>query len=538
MSLGPRKGKPRGRPTPVGILTAKRDPLFTATYIPEPALEFGNHGHEFDPRVGLGIHGPVDRRDPARRAPIRLGLIGTGPLIDKFRAWMSRCQREVVPVRRYRWRGETVVQRTDPSLVPAFPGVRAVLDTDFILNDQFVETLSSTEVNEIETGFALFEPRVTRLAQILGERLDVLADKATVPDVVVVALPTSIRKVCTVPSNQRRRGKTAASLWELLHKSLAKDQAVGQLNLMDVAGAHGVDLAEDRREVLVLHSALKIRGMRVGLPTQLIWENTLDGIGVEDDATCAWNVWSAVYYKANNELWRIAGPEANSCFVGISFYKDRHDERLRSCVAQAFSDRGAGLVLRSEPFPWDDQDEKTPHLNRAMAAGLLRRVIDAYRQHLQIQPRRVVIHKWQRFWPDELSGFGETLQSANVPSHDFVAFGSRGLRFYRAGQEPPLRGTFIALGPSQGLLFTRGYVPFLKRYPGMRVPRPLEIVEHHGSASMSQIAQEILALTKLDWNTTMFAGKEPITTAFAHDVAEIVRELPDEALKTSYRFYM
>ena len=72
----------------------------------------------------------------------------------------------------------------------------------------------------------------------------------------------------------------------------------------------------------------------------------------------------------------------------------------------------------------------------------------------------------------------------------------------------------------------------------MRVPRPLEILEHHGSASMSQIAQEILALTKLDWNTTMFAGKEPITTAFAHDVAEILREVPDEALKTSYRFYM
>jgi len=73
----------------------------------------------------------------------------------------------------------------------------------------------------------------------------------------------------------------------------------------------------------------------------------------------------------------------------------------------------------------------------------------------------------------------------------------------------------------------------------MRVPRPLEIIEHHGSASMSQIAQEILALTKLDWNTTMFAGKEPITTAFAEDVGEILRELPPNMEpRTSYRFYM
>ncbi|MGH7613062.1 MAG: hypothetical protein ACREMW_03330 [Gemmatimonadales bacterium] len=33
-------------------------------------------------------------------------------------------------------------------------------------------------------------------------------------------------------------------------------------------------------------------------------------------------------------------------------------------------------------------------------------------------------------------------------------------------------------------------------------------------------------MTKFDWNTTMFAGKEPITTALADDVGEILRELP------------
>ena len=52
----------------------------------------------------------------------------------------------------------------------------------------------------------------------------------------------------------------------------------------------------------------------------------------------------------------------------------------------------------------------------------------------------------------------------------------------------------------------------------MRAPRSLEILEHHASASMTQMVQEILALTKLDWNTAMFAGKEPITTVFAREV--------------------
>ena len=532
--------RPQGssRHDPVAVFTAKRDPSFTATFVPEPALEFGDHQQLVDPRVGLGIYGPVDRKESTRHTPIRLGLIGTGPLIDKVRQWMTRCKGEVAPIRRIVFRGATIKRRTDPAMVPPFPGLRAVFDTDFVLNDQLVETLSAPEIAEVE-GIDLFETRVTRLAEILGRRLAVLADKTTVPDVVLVALPSRLRARCTVPSHHRRRGKRPRTLADLLKASLVKDEAAGQLNLLDVAAAHHVGLDEGEHEHVVLHSALKIHGMRVGLPTQLLWESTLDGIGVEDDATCAWNVWSGVYYKANNELWRLAGLTANSCFIGISFYKDQRDDKLRCCVAQAFSDRGEGLVLRSEPFAWENEKERTPHMTRAMAADLLRKVLDTYREHLKVQPSRVVIHKWQRFWPDERLGFEDALRVANVDSHDFVAFGSRGLRFYRAGDEPPIRGTYIALGPGEGLLFTRGYVPFLRRYPGMRVPRPLEIIEHHGSAPMTQIAQEILALTKLDWNTTMFAGKEPITTAFSEDVGEILRELPvNMQPRTSYRFYM
>lgn len=529
--------KPTKHRDAVAVFTAKREPLFACTYIPEPGLEFSDHQQQFDPRVGLGIYGPVDRKETTRRTPVRLGLVGTGPMIDKVRQWMAKCHGEVAPIRRVILKGATIRRRTDPAVVPPFPGLRVVFDTDFVLNEGSVETLSASDIAEVE-GIALFEPRVTRLADILGKRLAVLADKATVPDVVLVALPSKIRQLCTTPSNHRRRGKRPPTLGELLSASLAKDQAAGQLNF-ELAEVQQARLEDEERENVVLHSALKIHGMRAGLPTQLLWEGTLDGVGVEDDATCAWNIWSGIYYKANNELWRLTGLTANSCFVGISFYKDQRDDKLRCCVAQAFSDRGEGLVLRSEPFAWANELEKTPHLERSMAAQMLRRVLDAYSQHRKTQPSRVVIHKWQRFWPEERAGFEDVLKVAGVHSHDFVSFGSRGLRFYRAGSEPPIRGTYVALGAGEGLLFTRGYVPFLRRYPGMRVPRPLEIVEHHGSASMTQIAQEILALTKLDWNTTMFAGKEPITTAFAEDVGEILRELPHNVQpRSTYRFYM
>jgi hypothetical protein len=150
----------------------------------------------------------------------------------------------------------------------------------------------------------------------------------------------------------------------------------------------------------------------------------------------------------------------------------------------------------------------------------------------------VVVHKWQRYTPEEQQGFQEAA-TAKVSTVDLVAFSDRQIRFFRAGQEPPIRGTMIQLGQSNCLLYTRGYVPYLSVYPGMRVPRPIEILEHHGSSSLTQLCQEILALTKLDWNTAAFSGKEPITTAFAEDVGGILSELPNGVVpKPQYRFYM
>jgi hypothetical protein len=48
--------------------------------------------------------------------------------------------------------------------------------------------------------------------------------------------------------------------------------------------------------------------------------------------------------------------------VGISFYVARElRDRLtmRSSVAQAFDYLGQGLVLRGDPFDWDDEEGRT-----------------------------------------------------------------------------------------------------------------------------------------------------------------------------------
>lgn len=536
-----RKGRPRSPEkalqSPSSLLRARHAPEFSAAFIEEPKLTFGGNHQTVDPKVGLALYGPIDLSDPARRSVVRVGLIGTGPLVDLARSWFARCERKITPIRLQRVDGVVKRVHMDPTVFTPFPGTEMAFGTRFVLSDATTETLSAREVAEVEK-IGLFEPRVTRLVNLVVERLRVLMDKASPPDVVVCSLPTKLRRLCTTPTRHRHRKASARTAAAALAADLEEDARVGQGNLFDIAAIHGINLENPTGEHSIFHHGLKARAMATNIPTQLVWEDTLVGATtVEDDATRAWNFWTGMFYKAGGVPWRVSGLSTGTCYAGIAFYREKDNPRLRSCMAQVFSpDENEGIVLRSEPFQWDGW--QSPHLPEQLASDLMRRIVDAYTGHRRQPPSRVVVHKWQRYWPEERAGFEAALTQL-VDSYDLVAFGDRGLRLFRAGIEPPLRGTMVQLGPGNALLYTLGYVPFLGQYPGMRVPKPLEIAEHIGSGSLRQVSQEILALTKLDWNSSRFAGRQPITTAFSEDVGHILAELPAGiAPKTQYRFYM
>lgn len=148
-----------------------------------------------------------------------------------------------------------------------------------------------------------------------------------------------------------------------------------------------------------------------------------------------------------------------------------------------------------------------------------------------------MIHKTSRFSADEIAGFDAACDL--VPRKDYVTIGWRDIQFYRTGAYPPLRGTYVKFSDTDLLLYTSGYVPFLRTYPGIRVPQPMEILEHHGDSPWLTVLEEILALTKMNWNTADFANAQPITLAFSQKVGRILAELPPNVPpRPEYRFYM
>ena len=104
---------------------------------------------------------------------------------------------------------------------------------------------------------------------------------------------------------------------------------------------------------------------------------------------------------------------------------------------------------------------------------------------------------------------------------------------------PPLRGTLLSLDARTHVLFTRGSVEFFATYPGLYMPNPLELACEDTEESPENLANQVLGLTKMNWNITQFDGKWPITLLAAKKVGSIFRHLgPTDRCEPHFGFYM
>ena len=515
-----------------------RVPNFECGMIAEPLLSFGGKHEHVDPKTGLGLYGPyslVGQSRPTLRS-ITVGIVGPPGMIADAEAWLQACQ------------GMLTNDGSQPYLYPHFPGFNDShpFQCDLIFGDTWRESFRDSELRAALSPENYYE-RLKRVIKLYLRGIAVFKERDPKPDVVLCCIPQEVIDTCTV---QKKKGEPPKRL-KLTRGERAAYAAKsrGQLFLFSEMDP-SLEVKEEDWGHENLRRGLKAEAMQFEIPTQLIWPKTLKFSGVsegkkerkvQDIATRAWNFITALYHKAGGSPWRLSDLEAGVCFVGISFYREvlEGNPRLRTSMAQAFTAAGDGYVLRGNSFEWNENEQgRSPHLDKTLAGSLLKDVIELYqRQNRGSLPTRIVVHKSSRFWEDEMAGLEEACQL--VPRKDFVALGSRRLQFYRTGIYPPLRGTYVKFSNSDFILYTSGYVPFLRTYPGARVPQPLEVLEHYGDSPWDVVLREILSLTKMNWNTADFACREPITTAFSRKVGEILAEVPpDVKIRPEYRFYM
>ena len=164
-------------------------------------------------------------------------------------------------------------------------------------------------------------------------------------------------------------------------------------------------------------------------------------------------------------------------------------------------------------------------------------MIDQFRLRTGVFPARLVIHKSSKFQPEEVEGFQSATKAA-VPSLEMVWMRPTGFRIISDGRNEVERGMFIDVERVRRYLFTTGYVPWWKEYPGPHVPSPLELTSV-SDGDLEERAREILTLCKMNWNSADGLGRHPITISFARHVGAIMTEVPDGIeINPSYRFYM
>lgn len=293
------------------------------------------------------------------------------------------------------------------------------------------------------------------------------------------------------------------------------------------------------------------------IPVQLILENTLTRKGrrrLQEKSMVAWNFVNACYYKNEGTPWTLDIQDKNTCFIGISFNRviNADNNNVRASIAQAFNYEGKGLVFIGKQFEWDPNRFNTPapHLTFEYASDLISMILREYERFNGIRPTRVVIHKTTDFWTGTINpefaeteglkkGIKDTL--GGDISLDLVTVKSSKFKLLRGeGEYPVIRGTFVEIDRSYGILYTTGYIPYYETYPGMHIPRPLDVIKFEGDTTITKLSQEILALTKLNFNNCNYYDGLPITIRFAQKVGEIIQYFDEGIISppNKYFFYM
>lgn len=478
-------------------------------FIKEPLLQFGTDFH-ICPRFGISNFDTYDSQENlylTKPKEIRLGIIGTQQTLEKFDDWLEVCSSIID--------AKTSKQK---NLFTSFCGFneQSGFNSKMVSNSSYQRQINDTEITKLIREVTKFKNKqdvVKKALQLYLDHIEFLTENRT-PQVII----------CIIPDN----------LWT---------------KILKVDKTEELDKNSDAEEKIIeinFRSFLKAKAMKYRVPIQLIRENSLQtetsqGKGtLQDLATRAWNFCTAIYYKAGGIPWKANSQlaDTHTCFVGISFYRSLDKTTLQTSLAQVFDEQGKGVILRGNPVQVDKKDRQ-PHLSSQEAYELLLSSIKGYQTAEGTLPKRIVIHKSSKFTDSEKEGFIKAIEEKEINTFDFITIYESKIRLFRTGNYPPLRGTCVELAENQHLLYTKSSVEYYQTYAGMYIPEPIEIRMEELNSSPRQICEEVLSLTKMNWNKTQFDGKMPITIDCSRSVGAIMKYLDNGELPNKrYSFYM
>lgn len=302
-----------------------------------------------------------------------------------------------------------------------------------------------------------------------------------------------------------------------------------------------------------LHDYVKAYAVQKNIATQFVREKTIDS-----DMNCQimWALSLAIYVKSGRIPWVVSGINSNTAFAGIGYSLTQTETRSDIVVgcSHIYSADGQGMkykLSKIDDFTFDRK--KNPFLSEDEAYLLGLNIKELFYKSFSEIPKRVVIHKRTPFRQNEIKGFLASLSTAGIKDIDLLEIKLEyDLKCFELNRTmtaidgfPVHRGLCFPLNDNTMYLYTHGIAPSVRdpnrKYiqGGKSIPLPLKIVKHHGNGTMSQIAIEILGLSKMNWNSFGLYSKLPCTIDSSNEIARIGRLLSQyEGAIYDYRYFM
>jgi len=497
-------------------------PMNNVSVFDEPHLEFCGGEVLEHPRDGLTLFGPVDSSGIEKPSRLSYGVIGTKIGLAAFRDFANAINRPIA-----------TDDRMDETLWPHFPGFEEAFHSVLPSEPAWVEELDELVVKNVASNKDDHQ-RVFGVVSLFLSQIRA-AKKSDQPfHFFVVVVPDFIFATCR-PLSRVQDGYG--------HRVNKREQRM-RSEMGDFFEAYE---PEQYSHSLDFRRQIKARVMELETPIQIVRESTLRltpgkaQFGMRQLTPLsdrAWNIATAFYYKAGRKPWKLGGVRDGVCYVGVSF-KNTETAHNACSAAQMFLNDGDGVVFLGDEGKWYSERNGEYHLSRDSAKRLLSGVLSTYEDLHGKKLTEVFLHCRSTVNEEEFEGYQQACPEGVKLVAVRVAPERLGLRLYRAGTRPVLRGTFWQVSQKRGFLWGSGFKPRLRTYDGSEVPQPLCIEVQHGEEDVEQVARDIFGLTKLNYNCCKLGENQPVTIHFSSAVGEIlVSNRLVKSHKPNFKYYI
>ena len=489
-------------------------------YIAEPVLSFGYRQVSDHPKDGLFLYGPHARAP--RSQEVSIGVIGTRTGLSYFRKWAIKAGGFIaVPPR-----GER--DKENRLHLSNFPGIEEAFGL-LISPGEFIER--PIEFKELDAA-----TRVLNQHEAVRKAVDLYIkeieyhdknEERTI-DIWIFVLPEIVFQRCKPLS---KRSGVELNKGEFSQKQRKRSDLPLFEGVIDQSDEDIFDDVPD------FHRQVKARLLGHGHTSQIIRETTLapeefvNRAGypmrpMQDPATVAWNISTGFYYKTQHEPpWKLANVRTGVCYIGLVFKQLPNDPKEHACcAAQMFLNEGDAVVFRGANGPWKTGKYEY-HLRESEAKNLIGTVLQTFESKHGTPPKELFIHGRTTFDDEEWSGFTkEAPRGTNVIGVRIRTTNGE-MKLFRDGDYPVLRGTALILDERNAYLWTTGFVPRLDTYIGPETPNPLLITILRSTGAppdMLTVLQDIMGLTKINYNACNYSDGLPVTIRFANKVGDIL----------------